>query len=301
MSHPVSKLDPSNSFSHQVKKALHTYGLLTTIVENETLLFDRVTITHNNNSLELFMIELNAWRLPTAIDFYNRCVTEIHRLRQQGKLAIILWEDQWIRSRNVVMSRIQALLGISARIPGRLTYVARIDKSKTDEFLSKNHLQGNVSSKYRYGLFLPVRYFRILKPEFPISNESEDLLVAVATFSNARIFQKDDKPFRSFEMIRFANLLETTVIGGMNKLMAAFINDFIPDDIMTYADLEWSDGAAYRTLGFEAVSDKPSIPFWVDEGTSDRYNRFDTSLALIQITNAGSRKYVKVIKPSPIH
>ncbi len=296
MSHPVSKLDQSKSFSHQVKKALHTYGLLATIAKSETLLFERVTIIHQNNSLELFMIDLNSWKRPTAIDFYNRCMQEVHSFRQQGKLAIILWEDQWNRSRNIVISRIKALLGISARIPGRLTYVARIDKSKTNQFLSENHLQGNVSSKYRYGLFLPVRYFRILKQEFAIPNRAEDLLVAVATFSNARIFQKQDKPFRSFEMIRFANLLETTVIGGMNKLMAAFSNDFTPDDIMTYADLEWSDGAAYRRLGFEAVSDKPAIPFWLDESTSARYSRLDASLPLVAITNAGSRKYVKATK-----
>ena len=40
------------------------------------------------------------------------------------------------------------------------------------------------------------------------------------------------------------------IAGGMGKLLSRFIADVEPDDIMSYADIEWSDGGVYRHLGF---------------------------------------------------
>jgi hypothetical protein len=36
----------------------------------------------------------------------------------------------------------------------------------------------------------------------------------------------------------------------MGKLLKAFIDEMHPDDIMSYADASWSNGDAYRKLGF---------------------------------------------------
>lgn len=245
--------------------------------------------------LEIILIDLHNWKTDVSGMEYFRQFDKLSVLRTSGKHAILLWQDQWERSREIVLSRIHALLGKSFRIPGRLTTIARIDKKTADEFLSRNHLQGNVKSKYRYGLYLPIRYFRVLPGDFKFENPTTDLLVAVATFSHVRIFEKNSKPFRSFELIRFANLGDTTVVGGLNKLLSAFERDFKPDDIMTYADLEWSDGASYRKLGFEAISDKPPMSFWVDEGSHSRYTTYDLAKDLTEVTNAGSRKFVKSI------
>eukprot|EP01034_Spumella_vulgaris_P038238 gene38238-47211_t len=43
---------------------------------------------------------------------------------------------------------------------------------------------------------------------------------------------------------------------------------------MTYADLEWSDGASYRRLGFEAISDKDPVRFWLDPSLESIVNHF---------------------------
>ena len=298
MSQPQSNSNEADSFPAKVAEAIILKGLECTVTKQEAALFYRLKVFKLDGPvLEIALIDLQTWKNPAAEHEYSRILEEVSTKRANGKRITFLWQDQWERSPEIALSRINAVLGESVRIPGRLTRIARIDKKTTELFLSLNHLQGNVSSKYRYGLYLPVKYFRVLPADYEIADPTIDLLVAVATFSHVRIFEKDGKPYRSFEMIRFANLIDTTVVGGLNKLLAAFENDFKPDDIMTYADLEWSDGASYRKLGFEAITEKPPISFWVDEYALIRYNNDDTQKELTRITNAGSRKFVKVIKP----
>jgi hypothetical protein len=88
--------------------------------------------------------------------------------------------------------------------------------------------------------------------------------VAVATFSNARKWQKGKKVIRSYEWTRYASLPGVRINGGMGKALKAFIKDIQPDDIMSYADLEWSEGAVYEQLGFELEGHKTPVIFAVD-------------------------------------
>mgnify|MGYP006988390554 CR=1 FL=1 len=89
-------------------------------------------------------------------------------------------------------------------------------------------------------------------------------LVAVATFSNARKWQKGEKTIRSYEWTRYASLPGVRINGGMGKVLKAFIKEVQPDDIMSYADLEWSEGAVYEQLGFELEGHKTPVIFAVD-------------------------------------
>jgi hypothetical protein len=58
-------------------------------------------------------------------------------------------------------------------------------------------------------------------------------------------------PKYEWEITRFANRLETIVIGGASRLFKYFMNNYDPDQIMTYADRRYSDGNLYKKLGFE--------------------------------------------------
>jgi hypothetical protein len=221
---------------------------------------------------------------------------------------IILWEDLWHTKRSVVQHRLRALLGLSERIPARLTKVQRIDRPTTTAFLAENHLQDPVLSKLKYGLYLPQRYFRVINDQTLLPPEgTSELLVAVATFAHPRIFQKKNGPHRSYEFVRFANLAATTVVGGLDKLLKHFIRERQPDDIMTYADLEWSDGHSYLKLGFEKMGSTLPQEFWVGADTMQRFpaQRFPEGITeinapengFVKIKNAGSRKFVKTITP----
>ena len=53
-------------------------------------------------------------------------------------------------------------------------------------------------------------------------------------------------------------------------MLKAFIEDVGPDDVMSYADLEWSRGDVYRQLGFVLEGQKKPVLFSVDPGTWKR-------------------------------
>lgn len=254
----------------------------------------------NGKPLEIALISLDDWisnvdNRATLLAYHKKQ----QELRHEGINSVILWEDIWKSKIDIVKSRIASLLGISKTIPARLTQVRRIEKKSAQEFLDRNHMQGNPSSKFRYGLFLPKRYYRVLPDGFPDKSlSSNDLLVAVATFSAPRIFSHNGQPHRSYELIRFANLLDITVVGGFDKLIKFFINDIKPDDIMTYADMEWSDGMSYQKLGFEFISEKGPMEIILDTNSLSRSslkNGTPDDGNLIKVVNAGSCKFVKTV------
>ena len=230
-----------------------------------------------------------------------------NRFSADGWRLIHLWEDVWRQKTAIILSRLRALAGFSERIPARLTQVQRIDRPTTDRFLESNHLQVVTNVKYKYGLFLPARYFRVLSADFRLEQaDGPELLVAVATFSHPRQITRDGMPYRSVELVRFANLRDCTVVGGLDKLLKAFVSDFQPDDIMTYADRDWSDGQSYEKLGFQRLELTEPQLFWLRPGEWVRYypNRLPDGLTAnematkgyIRVYNAGSRKFVKIYR-----
>ena len=134
--------------------------------------------------------------------------------------------------------------------------VKRIGKKEAEQFLEAHHKYGYALCKYRYGIFVERYSGREMAPDaehpYPIGT-----LVAVATFSNARHWNKENRDFRSCQWIRYASLPEVRVIGGMGKVLDHFIEEVHPDDVMTYAPLENYTGEVYVKLGFveEGIKD----------------------------------------------
>ncbi|WP_128547127.1 hypothetical protein [Larkinella soli] len=229
------------------------------------------------------------------------------RFSAEGLRVVHLWEDVWYQKPAVVLSRLRALAGFSERIPARLTQVRRIDRPTVARFLEENHLQVVTQSKYKYGLFLPGRYFRVLSPAFrpPLTPGPAELLVAVATFGYPRSVLRDGRPSRSVELVRFSGLRGCTVVGGLDKLLKAFIREHRPDDLMTYADRDWSDGRSYEKLGFVRQELTEPQTFWLRPGEWTRYypHRLPDGLTeadfpargYVPVYNAGSIKFVKML------
>lgn len=252
----------------------------------------------SNSKLVVLLVELSTWNRIDSQDSIN-FETIASSFRNKGIAFVNLWEDTWLANRKIVESRIKAMLGYSNRIPGRVTKVRRITKNEAAAFLHENHLQDPLAAKYRFGLFLPDNYFRLVP--FLQTEGKNELLLAVATFSPPKIFKKNDSEHRSYELVRFANLLGTVVVGGLDKLLKAFEQDRQPDDIMTYADLDWSEGKSYLRLGFEEISDTKPHYFRLYRTSLTRSVLTDFSTIkdlkndseAILIKNSGSRKFVR--------
>ncbi|MCB0496007.1 MAG: hypothetical protein KDC79_07710 [Cyclobacteriaceae bacterium] len=192
-----------------------------------------------------------------------------------------VWEDLWRHKRPVMESRIMSLLGRTKRIHARETKVIKLIKPQLRKFLEENHLSVPVTGKHKYGLVY--------------RNE----LVAVALFSASCPVHRSDEVYNSHELIRFCNKNNITVVGGLSKLIEHFIKEHNPDDIMSYADLDWSKGKSYTRLGFKKIGELPPQTFYVDPGTLNRFykiNAPEAKLHLLAFKNQGSTKYLLDLK-----
>ena len=69
------------------------------------------------------------------------------------------------------------------------------------------------------------------------------------TFGKPRFNKEYD-----YELLRFCNTLNTSVMGGASKLLSYFIKNYNPKSILSYANLRWSMGNLYEKLGFTLIS-----------------------------------------------
>ncbi|MGN1233823.1 MAG: hypothetical protein ACI4UJ_10315 [Candidatus Cryptobacteroides sp.] len=165
------------------------------------------------------------------------------------KKVVIVPEDIWRSRPDMVRKRVLAHLGKFRSVFARKTAVRRVDRTISSAFLSACHTYGEASARYRYGLFLG------------------DEMVACASFSSPRTWHKPDGIHKSAEWVRYASLPDVRVVGGMGKILNHFIEEVRPDDVMSYADLEWTDGDVYRKLGFKEESLRPPVSFVIDPET----------------------------------
>jgi len=171
----------------------------------------------------------------------------------RGVQLVHLWQDSWVNRQEIVCSRIAALSGVGVRIHARQTEVRRIAKDDMRHFFAANHLQGAVNARYSYGLY------------------SGEQLVAAASFSAGRTVVRGGVAGRSFELLRYAGLLHHRIVGGLGKLIARFVEEVNPDDVMTYADLDWASGKGYRALNFEQTAVTTTQTFWIHPADMIRY------------------------------
>lgn len=211
--------------------------------------------------------------------------------------VVVITEDRWRRQGEMMRARLLAHLGVFIPMYARNCEVRKIDKETAAAFLSVNHSYGDAACRYRYGLYLKRYTGKSLEISRLARNDSgvePGSLVAVATFSNARKWQKGDKTIRSYEWTRYASLPGVRISGGMGKMLQAFIQDQQPDDIMSYADLEWSEGAVYEQLGFALEGRKEPVLFCIDQqwGRSPvRPGITEIHEAARYFQNLGSNKY----------
>lgn len=232
------------SWQHELKRALLDIG-----IESEFYTSDSFLLLIFKNNDELYLNLLNIANHPGPAE----ALLLQQEYKASGKQLIQLWEDIWYNRPKQILSRICALLGKNQRIHGRKTIIVNITQPEADVFLKKNHLQGSAKARHRYALVL------------------EDKFVAVATFSAKRKMTRKHTDYTSVELIRFATADGFTVQGGLSKLIKHLTKTILPDDVMTYADLDWSYGKGYVKLGFELVAQVPPAEIWLNEKNKMRY------------------------------
>lgn len=186
----------------------------------------------------------------------NYHLNKLKLANSKGIKLINIFEDEWQYKKDIVKSRLLNLIGENTnKIYGRDCQIKEIKESRiVSEFLDQNHIQGKVGSKVKLGLYY------------------NDQLVSLMTFGDLRVNMGGVKKENHYELLRFCNKLNTTVIGGASKLLSYFYKNFKCEELTSYADLRWSEGKIYEILGFNKISE--SSPNYFYTKGDKRHNRY---------------------------
>lgn len=165
---------------------------------------------------------------------YHNTKTSLSEVKNVRLMHI--WSCDWESRKDILKSMIRNRIGYTEnRLYARKLRISEVNNTDARNFLNENHLQGYSSSSIRYGLY------------------DGDKLVSMMTFGKPRWNKKND-----WELIRFVNVLNTSVVGAFSKLLKHFRKNH-SGSIVSYADRTWSNGGVYLKNGFTLESiNKPT-------------------------------------------
>lgn len=170
-------------------------------------------------------IEVNGmyWHSELAGKGKNYHVNKTNQCESKGITLLQFWDTEITNMFPIVESVIRSKLGATSRIFARKCICKEVDAQTARKFFETTHLQGFVSAERYIGLY------------------SNDILVACMSLSKPR-FSK----IAEVELVRFSSTLNTTVVGGMSKLLKyAGVNS-----VVSYANRRWSSAKSYNRIGF---------------------------------------------------
>lgn len=152
---------------------------------------------------------------------------------QHGVTLVHILDIEWINKKEIVKSILLNKInsGKLETIHGRKCTIKEIHPVISNKFLNDNHIQGEDKSSVRIGLY------------------HNDELVTVLTFGKNRFSNETE-----WEMYRFCNKIGFNVRGSLEKLFKYFVDNYHPNNIVSFADRRYFTGTAYSRLNFNIHS-----------------------------------------------
>ena len=202
---------------------------------------------------------------------------------EKGVQLLHIWAYDWINKQDIVKSIIRSKLGKSDVLYARKCNVKIVGNGDVRDFFNNTHLKGHRNASITFALML------------------DDEIVMAMSFSRHREYE--------WELTRMASKLNTTVVGGMSRLLAAFRKHTNAKSVMSYVDRDISNGKSYYACGFELLKTTEPSYWYVGEeiiqrqslnkqarlkagfsGSEDEYAKY---LGLKRIDNSGNLKMIK--------
>lgn len=176
---------------------------------------------------------------------------------EKGYFLFHIFGYEWTHKREIIESMLRNLLHCNdTKIYGRDCTVQVVESKECLAFLNHNHRQGYVASPINLGLYYG------------------DELVSLMTFGHARhTIGKIKNTKHTYELVRFCSKLNTTVVGGANKLFQHFLRKYKPTSITSFSDIAHTRGLLYEQLGFHKVRESEANYLWVDIASDKAYHR----------------------------
>lgn len=196
----------------------------------------------------------------SGIKHYKYHQNKSIQCQKAGVFLFHIFGYEWKNNRYVIQSMIKNLLNKNDFHYGaRQCYICNLNSKDCNDFLIKNHRQGATQSSVRLGLRL----------------KHTDELVSVMTFGKPRNAlginnntSKDD-----WELSRFCNKQNTTVVGSASKLFKYFISNYEFNTIFSFSDFAHTRGNLYKKLGFSYIHTSAPNYVWCTIDDSIHMNR----------------------------
>ena len=197
----------------------------------------------NNNEIDIYIKDLKIGFELNGVWWHNELFKNknYHKnkklfFKEKGIDIFFIYEDDWIYKQHIIKSMILNKLNkTSDRISARKCKIVEVKKHKLiKEFLNKNHIQGYTKCSINLALYY--------------NNE----IVSMMSFNKRRLgIGKNINNDNDYELVRFCNKINIIVNGGASKLFNYFKLNFPFNNIISFANLDYSNGHLYKKIGFK--------------------------------------------------
>lgn len=198
-------------------------------------------------------IEFNGiyWHSEKIIEDKNYHKKKNQAFNKNNIRIIHVWEDDWNLKSDIVLSVIKNACNKSSKIFGRKCIVKEVLPKNARLFMDNNHINGFVPGTLHIGCYL------------------DNYLVALMSIGKSR-FEKE-----KYEILRYANLLNHTVIGGFTKILKKVKELLGNISLISYRDLSfgYNKNNVYIKNGFKLL--KETVPGYSYVIDGIRYNRMN--------------------------
>ena len=224
---------------HNTKKVISPLELDIYLPDFKFAIECNPTVTHNSSISD-------PWSQKPKSPSYHKNKTR--RCDEFNVELFHIFGYEWTNRKEIIMSMISTRLGkCDNRIYGRQTNIVELSNDDCLKFLHQNHKQGGLFSNIRLGL------------------KHNDDIISCMTFSKMRpMLGKTSTSENEYELTRFCNLLNSSVVGGASKLFKHFVKTYKPDKVVSFSDKAHTSGKLYELLGFEKVSVSEPGYVWVN-------------------------------------
>lgn len=206
-------------------------------------IYDSKIIENSRKTITPYELDIYLPDCKLAVEYdgvhwhsYNRNETKEEKFKHYNKHELCLkkgirlvqiWENEWIHRQHIVKSLLVSRLRRNNRIFARNCKIVELTNREFNKFINNNHLQGYISTKYRYGL-----------------TYDNNLVMAMG-------FNKHCK--YDYEITRLASKIGVSVVGGASKIFQHHIRLTKPQTVLSFANARYSVGEVYKKLGFKLI------------------------------------------------
>lgn len=243
------------------KFASHYEKEIYNLVPNATL-HRRNLLQDNSNSIfeiDIFSsdknigIEFNGnyWHSELYKDKYYH-LNKVQLANKNGIRLIHIYEYEVLKNKQRIYDFIADLFCDKTKIYARNTEIKFVDTVVEREFLNRYHVQGYTNSQLALGLYY------------------NNQLCMLMTFVKPRFNSNYE-----WEILRLCARHGMVVVGGAQKLFAAFINEYTPTSVVSYCNIDKFTGGIYDKLGFSILSKNIEPNYvWFNNITKDVLTRY---------------------------